>query len=54
MYWALMKREALRTIWAKLELAVTFFYTFQSRDPRKRLARGGKFEVLTRNMSKYI
>ena len=28
MYWALMKREALRTIWAKLELAITFFILF--------------------------
>ena len=40
MYWALMKREALLTIYANLKLAIKYiFLTFLSRDP---VARGGK------------
>ena len=48
-YWALMKRHALLTIWAKLRLAILklkLFFTFRSRRPwrntRKRVIRGGK------------
>ena len=48
-YWALMKRHALLTTWAKLRLAILklkLFFTFRSRrpwrNPRKRVVRGGK------------
>ena len=44
-YWALMKRHALLTIWAKLKLAIQFFSGRKVRpwrNPRKRVARGGK------------
>ena len=44
-YWALMKRHALLTIWTKFKLAIQLFFGRKVRpwrNPRKRLARGGK------------
>ena len=44
-YWALMKRHALLTIWAKLKLAIQLFFSRKVRpwrNPRKRVARGEK------------
>ena len=54
MYWALMKREALLTIKAKLELAIYIFLLF-CREIIESVWKGDEnFEVLTRNISKYI
>ena len=53
-YWALMKPEALLTIQAKLKLAIIFFLLFCREILESVWQEEENFEVLTRNISKYI
>ena len=48
MYWALMKREALLTIWAKLKLAIIFFLLLCREILESMWQEEENFEVLTR------